>query len=316
MIHRLAPAFVLALLLAAAGCQHSRKRTIAVLPKCTSLLFWVSVHAGAAAAGRDFNVDILWNGPAMETDYTRQVQIFDSMIARHVDGIAVAAAERKALVASIDRAAMAKIPVTVFDSGLDSENYMSYVATDNVEAGRIGARALAKLLNGRGTVAVIKNAPGSQSTMDREKGFEDVLAKDYPELRLVATQYGMSDRAKSLAGAENILTAHPELDGFFASCEASSLGIAQALKSRGLNGKVKFVAFDSSDAMIEDLKSGTIQAMVVQDPFKMGYTAVKTLVDKLNGAEPAKRVDLNARVIARADLEQPDVQKLLKPDLK
>lgn len=299
-----------------AGCNRDRRKIIAVVPKATSHLFWLSVQAGAFAAGKEFNVEVLWNGPALETDYSRQIQIVDSMIARRVDGIAVAAAERMALVQSIDRAAQEKIPVTVFDSGLDSDNYMTYIATNNYEAGQMAARTLAKLIGDKGQVAIVMHAPGSQSTMDRERGFEETVAKEFPKIHIVASQFGLSDRAKAMAAAENILTANTNLDGLFASSEPSSVGTALALKSRGLSGKVKFVSFDSSDSMIEDLKGGTIDAMVVQDPFKMGYEAVKSLVDKLSGRQPPKRVDLHARVIMKDDLEKPEVRELLSPDLK
>lgn len=125
-----------------ASCRGNRKRKIAVIPKATSHVFWLSVQKGAFAAGEEFGVDILWNGPPQETEYARQIQIVDSMVAQRVDGIAIAAAERKALVSCVERAVAAGIPVTVFDSGLDSQNYLSYVATDNVEAGRLGARTL------------------------------------------------------------------------------------------------------------------------------------------------------------------------------
>ena len=274
------------------------------------------MRAGAEAAGQKFGVEVLWNGPPLETEYDRQMQIVDSMIAQHVDGLAVAAAERKALNRSLDRAAEMGIPVTVFDSGVDSTNYMTFIATDNYEAGRMGARELAKLVGGKGKVAMLMHTPGSASTMDRERGFDDVMKNEFPAIQVVARQFGMSDRSKAMGAAENILTAHPDLNGIFASSEPSSIGAALALKSRGLSGKVKFVSFDSSDTLIEDLKGGTIDAMVVQDPFKMGFEAVKTLVDKLNGATPPKRIDLPARVIHKADLDQPDVHDLLYPDVK
>jgi ribose transport system substrate-binding protein len=299
--------------LAFPGCNRNNKKVIAVIPKGTSHLFWVSVQTGAQAAGKEFGVEIVWNGPAQETEYSRQIQILDSMVARHVDGIVVAANERKALVGSIDRAAAAGIPLTVFDSAVDTTNYLSYVATDNVEGGRLGARTLGNLLAGRGKVAMIMHAPGSASTMDRENGFNEVMAKEFPNIQVVASQFGMSDRAKAMAASENILTAHPDLDGIFASSEPSSVGAALAIKSRGLSGKVKLVAFDSSDGMIEDLKGGTINAMVVQDPFKMGFEAVRTVVDKLNGKTPPKRVDLAARVIRKEDLEKPEIKQLLSP---
>jgi ribose transport system substrate-binding protein len=306
----------LASLLLLSSCQTSKKKRIAVVPKATSHVFWLTVRSGAEAAGQKYGVEMIWNGPPAETDYDRQMQIVDSMIAQHVDGLAVAAAERNALNRSLDRAAQLGIPVTVFDSGVDSTNYMTFLATDNYAAGQMGARELAGLVGGRGTVAMVMHAPGSASTMDRERGFDDVMKSDFPQIKVVARQFGMSDRSKAMAAAENILTAHPDLNGIFASSEPSSIGASLALKSRGLSGKVKFVSFDSSDSLIEDLKGGTIDAMVVQDPFKMGFEAVKTLVDKLNGVTPPKRVDLPARVVHKADLDKPDVHELLYPDVK
>lgn len=304
-----------ALVLALGGCRGAKKKIIGVVPKATSHIFWVAVQAGALQAGRDFGVDVAWNGPPQETEYDRQIQIVDSLVARRVDGLAVAPTERKALIGSIDRAVALGIPVTIFDSGLDSTNYMTFVATNNYEAGQMGARRLAALVNGRGKAAMILHAPGSASTMERERGFEEVLAKEYPNIRIVARQYGMSSRAQSMAATENILSAHPDLDGLFASTEPSSAGASLALKARGLAGKVKFVAFDFSDSMIEDLKGGTIAAMVVQDPFRIGYEAVKTLVDKLHGRTPEKHIDLSARVVAQADLDKPEIKAILFPNL-
>jgi ribose transport system substrate-binding protein len=295
------------------SCGVSRKKTIGVVPKATSHLFWVSVKTGTEAAARELGVDVQWNGPATETDYSRQIEIVDSMIARHVDGLAIAAQDRTALDASLDRAARAGIPVTIFDSGVDSTNYMTFVATNNFEAGQLAARKLGELLRGKGRIAMVLHVPGSFSTMERERGFEDSMAKEFPGIQVVQKQYGMSDRSKALAATENILTANPNLDGIFGSTEPSSIGAALALKSRALAGKVKFVAFDFSDAMVADLKAGTIDALVAQDPFRIGYEAVKTLVDKLHGTTPPKRIDLSARVITKADLDKPEIKALLNP---
>jgi ribose transport system substrate-binding protein len=272
-----------------------------VIPKATSHLFWLSVEKGARAAGEQLNVELVWSGAAAETDYARQIEIMESMINRGVDAIAVAAAERKALNQSLERAAAAKIPVTVFDSGVDSENYLTFVATNNYEAGKMAARTLAELIGGAGKVAMVMHAPGSASTMDRERGFTDAL-KEFPKMALAASQFGMSDRAKALAAAENMLTANPDLNGMFGSSEPSSVGISQALKARGLAGRVKCVAFDSSDGLMQDVRDGVVQALVVQDPFKIGFEAVKTLVDHLNGKTPPKRIDLGARVLRKADI--------------
>jgi ribose transport system substrate-binding protein len=305
----------LAALLLLTACNQSRKKQIAVIPKSTSSLFFQPVHAGANAAGEEFNLEILWSGAASETDYSRQIAIVDSMITRHVDGLAIAASERNALNHSLERAAAANIPVTIFDSGVDSKDYMTFVATDNVEAGRMAGRKMGELLGGKGTVALILHAPGSYSTMDRENGFKEVIAKTYPGIHIVAEQYSGGDRAKAMGVSEDILTVHGDLSGMFGSSEPCAVGAAQALKARGLAGKVKLIGFDASEGLIKDLKDGVFDALVVQDPFKMGHEAVRTLADKLAGKSPEKRLDLNAVVVTRADLEKPDIHALLYPDL-
>ncbi|MBI3683655.1 MAG: substrate-binding domain-containing protein [Acidobacteria bacterium] len=300
--------------LGAAGCKRERKRLIGVVPKATSHLFFMSVHAGVQAAAREYGVEVNWNGPQEETDHARQIQIVDAMVARRVDALAISATDQTALVASVRRAIDSGIPVTVFDSGLAIEDYVTFVATDNYQAGKTGARKLAELIGGRGKVALLMHKPGGKSTGDREKGFDDVMAEEFPQIQIVARQFGMADRAKSRAAAENILTAHPDLDGVFASAEANSIGAVQAIQSRGLAGKLKLVTFDFSDAHVDALKNGTIHVMLVQDPFRIGYEAVKSLAVKLAGQTPGKRLDLPARVIVKDDLARPDVQALLFPE--
>ncbi len=298
-----------------AGCSRQGKLVIGVVPKGQAHIFWQTVHAGAVAAGRELGVDIRWNGPSMETEFSRQVQIVESMINGRADGIVLAPTDRVALVSVVERAAREKIPVAIFDSAIDTENYVSFVATNNYGGGQMAARRIGEILGGKGDVAMLMNMPGSASTQEREKGFEDTLAKEFPAIRIVARQFGMSDRAKSLAVAEDILTAQTALHGIFASNEPGSVGAAQALKSRQLAGKIKLVAFDSSPTLVDDLKGGVIDSLIVQDPFTIGYTAVKAVVAKLRGETPQRRIDLQARLLTGADLDKPEVKQLLNPDL-
>ena len=308
---------LLALLAVGAGaCNRSAEKQIAVIPKATSSVFWQSVQAGVNAAAQEFHVKVLWNGPPQETDYSRQIEILDSMIARHVDGIAIAASDRDALSNSLHRAAEQQIPVTIFDSGVTSKDYMTFLATNNFEGGQKAARKLSDLLHGKGTVAEIMHAPGSASTTERERGFEEVMAREFPNIHIIAKQFSMSDQARALAVTEDILTANPKLDGIFASSEPSSVGAAQALKSRGLAGRIRLVGFDASPALIDDLQDGTIDALVAQDPFRLGYEAVGTLARKLKGDQPPKQVALPATVISKSDLSRPEIHALLYPDLK
>ena len=274
----------------------------------------MSVHAGVEQAAHDFRVSVLWNGPYDETDYNRQIQIVDAMVARQVDGLAISATDERALVAPLERAIKAGIPVTIFDSGVRIENYVSFIATDNYQAGATAARLLAALIGGKGEVAMVMQKPGGTSTVLREQGFADTIAREFPAVRIAARQFGMADPARSRAAAENILTGHPDLAGMFASSEASSIGTIHAIRSRNLSGKIKLVTFDSSEDHLQALRDGTIDVMLVQDPFRLGYEAVKSLAAKLSGRTPARRLDLPARAIVRADLDKPDVRALLSPE--
>lgn len=295
------------------ACTRSVQRVIGVVPKATSHLFFVAVHAGVNRAAADANVKALWNGPNDETDYARQIQVVDAMIAQRVDALAISATDERALSGPVERAIRSGIPVAVFDSGVNVEDYVSFVATDNHGAGCTAARLLAGLCGGKGKVGMVMQKPGGTSTGLRERGFDETLAKEFPGITVAGRQYGMADAARSLAAAENILTANPDLAGLFASSEASSLGSIQALSSRGRAGRVKLVTFDTSDAHIEALKNATIDVMLVQDAFQIGYQTVHSLTEQLAGRTPARRVNIPARVIRKADMDNPDVQALLKP---
>jgi ribose transport system substrate-binding protein len=306
---------LMVVLLACGRVSHQPRKVIGVVPKGVAALFWQSLHAGVMSAGRDFNVEVLWNGPSIETDYSRQIQIVDAMISRHVDGLAISASDHTALNGVIERASRVGIPVTVFDSGVDTTDYMTFLATNNPAAGEMAARKVAELLHGKGEIAMVMHVPGSVSTGDREARFEEVLKRDFPGIHIAARQFGSDDRAVARAAAENILSAHPRLSAIFASAEAGTLGAALALKARGLAGKVRMVGFDSSYELVEDLKSGVVDALVIQDPFRIGYETVRTLVDQLGGKIPPKRIDLSARVITRIDLDKPEVKAMLFPNL-
>lgn len=298
------------------GCKRSEKRVIGVAPKGTSSIFWQSVQAGALAAGREFDVEIQWNGPPEETEFARQIQIVDSMINAQVDGIVLSPTEGRGLVSVVDRAMSLGIPVTIFDSAIETDNYVSFVATNNLEAGRMAAARVAELLSGSGQVAMVKHVPGSRSTGDREQGFEQAISEQHSGLKIVAQQFCMSDRARALRVAEDMLTAQPGLNAMFSSSEAATVGAARAVRSRNAAAQVKLVGFDSSPGQIQDLKDGVINSLVVQDPFQIGYLGVKTIVQKLDGETPPKQIDSPARIVTAADLEKPEIQKLLNPELE
>jgi len=281
------------------SCARRGLPRIAVVPKATAHLFFVSIHGGVDRAAKEFGVEVLWNGPNEETDHARQIQIVDAFVAQRVDGLAISATDERALVAPLERAIAAGIPVSVFDSAVNLENYVTFVATDNFAAGCLAAQEIGRLLQGQGIAAMVMQKPGGASTGLRERGFEQTLAKEFSGVRLVARQFGMGDRARSRAAAENMLTAHSGLQAMFGSSEAASIGILQAVESRGLAGKVKVVTFDNSDVHRAALNAGFLDVMLVQDPDRIGYEAVRSLALKLRGETPARRLDLPVRRITR-----------------
>ena len=298
-----------------AGCGRGRRKTIAVIPKANADLFFITVRTGAEGAARDLHVSLNWSGPDVETDYSRQIEILDSMIARRVSALAISATDDRALVDPVERVIRAGIPVTIFDSAVNINNYVSLIATDNHAAGCTAARQLAALLPGKSTIAMMMQKPGGVSTELRERGFEETIRSEFPRLTIVARQYGMGDRARSMGLAENILAAHPDLNGIFASSEACSIGAIRAIRARGLSRRIKLITFDVSDIHVEALRDGTASVMLVQDAYRIGYEAVNSLAMKLAGQMPSRRLDIPARIVTQASLDLPDVQALLKPAL-
>lgn len=295
--------------------QSSSKKLIAVIPKGANHIFWQTVHAGALKAASEYGLEILWNAPRLEVDSSRQIAIVDNMISRRVDGIVLAPVDENALVAVVERATDSGIPVAIFDSAIKTDKIISYVATDNYQAGVMAGKRMIEILGGQGKVGVIGFMPGSASTMAREQGFLDTVDRE-PRIEVLGVRYPMADRAKALAEAENMLTAHPDLAGLFADNESSTDGTVQAVKQRDAVGKVKIVGFDASTELVENLKSGVIDSIVVQDPFKMGYESTKAVAVQLAGGQPIENMDSGAHLLLPGNVDTPEMQEIVFPDIQ
>jgi ribose transport system substrate-binding protein len=307
-------ALLLLLLVFSGACNRTHETTIAVIPKASADIFWQSVHAGAVKGAREDHVNLIWDGPPNETDIAGEMQIVETMVNRQVDAIALAPSDRAAFKIVVNRAAAAQIPVIIYDSGIDGGNYVSFVATDNYAGGELGADRMGKILNGRGNIVMIKTTPGGASTTAREDGFRHELQTKFPGIHILDERFGMAVIAQSLTVAENMLTAHPNLDGIFCSNESGSTGAAQAVKERG--SKVRIVGFDSSPILIQELQDHIIDSLVIQDPFRMGATALDEAVKAARHEKLPKRLFLAPRLITAADLSDPSVQQQLHPDLQ
>jgi ribose transport system substrate-binding protein len=306
-----------ALLLALTACSggagggHGGKPRIAVVPGSTAYFYWGSLHAGAQAAGQQLGADILWNGPASQTDVTGEINILQNFITQQVDGIAFVANDTKALQSVVDSANGAHIPIVSADSGIDPQR-IPLVATDNIGAAGKAADYLAQDLGGTGKIATLPYLATSLTNQQRMRGFTDALAK-HPGIQVVASQYTQGDvnTAQSVMG--DILTAHPDLNAVFAGNEPGVVGAIRAIQSRGLAGKVKLVGFDNAPDEVTALRNGQVDALVVQNPYKIGFESVRLLLDMIHGKQPPASVDTGAVIATKANMNQPDIAKLLNP---
>jgi len=287
-------------------------RSIAVIPKGTTHIFWQSVHRGAEKAGEEAGVKIFWNGPERESDRDKQIQIVNDFIVRKVSGIVLAPNDSKALVPVVEKVNAKGIACAIIDSGIDTDKYVSFVATDNYQGGVIAARRMGKILNGKGKVIVVKYMPGSASTTKREDGFIDTIEKDFPGIEIVDAKYGMDTPETALQATEDLLTKNAELDGLYACNASTAVGAARALVTQGRMDKIKMVGFDTEEALVDALVAGVIDSLVAQNPYKMGYEGVKAVLARLDGKEVQKRIDTGVVLITLENLETPEIQALLK----
>jgi ribose transport system substrate-binding protein len=310
------PALLLGAALAACGgAADDGVRTIAVIPKGTTHEFWKSVHAGAELAARDLGVEVIWKGPLKEDDRTAQIQVVEDFIVRGVDGIVLMPLDDQALVAPAEEAAARGIPVVVGDSDLAWDGRVSFVATDNLQGGRMGGDELARLVGERGEVLMMRYAEGSASTTEREEGFLEAMAV-YPDIEVVSSnQYAGATVESAYQTAENLLNSFPDVDGIFCPNESAAFGMLRALQDAGRAGEVRFVGFDASEKLVEGLRSGAVDALVLQNPVAIGEISVRVLVDHLDGKPVDGRVDTGVSLATPENLDSPEIQDLIAPDL-
>jgi ribose transport system substrate-binding protein len=291
-------------------------KRIAVIPKGTTHVFWKTVEAGARKAADEAGVEMIWKGPLKEDDRAEQIKVVEQFVSEGVDGICLAPLDTDALARPVTTAMGRNIPVVIFDSSLKGEagkDFVSYVATNNTKGGEMAGEQLAKLLGGKGKAVLLRYSQGSGSTGEREEGFLRTVKAGGITL-LVENRYGGATVAQAKGEAMKLVDQLKQADGVFAPNESSTLGLLGALRDNGLAGKVKFVGFDATPPLVEALQKGEIHALIAQDPQRMGYLAVQTIVKKLNGETVEPVVDTGVRLITQDSLKDPEVRKFLNLD--
>src|SRR6267142_7177912 len=304
------------------GAGAKKKLSIAVIPKGTTHEFWKSIHAGANKAAQELSaqgtlVEVIWKGPLREDDREQQIQVVEGFVSQGVYGIVLAPLDNHALVRPVEEAKRAGVPTVIIDSGLESNQIASFVATDNRKGGSLAADRMGQLLNGKGKVLLLRYMEGSASTQDREAGFVQELKEKYPGIELISSgQYAGATRDTAKRASENLLNRYgDQLQGIFTPNESSTAGMLLALQDINKAGKLMFVGFDASDPFIEAMKTKQLHGIVVQNPFNMGYLGVRTMVEALQGKNVGKRIDTGVTMVTLDNLNSPDIQTLLHPPL-
>jgi ribose transport system substrate-binding protein len=291
---------------------------IAVVPKSVGNEYWSAVQAGAMKARAELAaegvaVEILWKGTEREDQIDQQKEIVADFVAQKVSALVLAPMHTQQLVSSVEAATQAKIPVILIDSSVNTTKVVSIVATDNYRAGMLAGRCLVKAIGAKGKVLLLRFQPGHSSTAPRERGFLDTLQK-FPGIEVVSSdQFSGATTETGRKAARALLDQFgASLNGVFTPNLISTSGMLRALRETGLAGKVAFVGFDASAEHIDALRKGEMQGVVVQQPFMMGYTGVRTAVAAVQGKMVDTEIAAEAELVTKENLETPEIQRLLR----
>ncbi len=318
-VFRYIPAFVLTVV-SASGCggggPSPDRPAIAVIPMGTTHEYWKAIHAGAVGAAGEFGVDIIWKGPLKEDDLDEQIQIVETFISRGVDAIVLAPLDSRALVRPVMEAKSKGIPTVIVDSALEGDSHVAFVSTDNYRGGVIGAEHLGGLMQGTGKLTLVRVNEASASSTNREEGFLAAIRGRFPGIEILSdNQYAGITTETAYRTCENLLNRFPDVEAIFTPNESTTFGCLRALQDRGLAGKVLFTGFDSSEKLIEALERRELHGLVVQNPLRMGGESVRIAAACIAGQPFEKRIDTGAVVATPDNMNEPEINALLRPDL-
>ncbi|HUQ78539.1 MAG TPA: ABC transporter substrate-binding protein [Patescibacteria group bacterium] len=287
------------------------KPYIAIVSKGSQHQFWQAVQKGATDEAAAKGATITYEGPASESEVDKQLTMLQTALDKKPAAICFAALDSKAAGPLLQKAKDAKIPVVGFDSGVDSEIPVTTVSTDNIAAAGEAADQMAKLIGDAGKVAVIVHDQTSQTGTSRRDGFVNRMKEKHPNIQVVAIEYGAGDPVKSADLAKTIMTANPDLKGFFGANEGSAKGILNALKETGKEGKVVAIGYDSGQQQIDAVKSGVMAGAITQNPVGIGAKCVDAALDAIAGKTVEKNIDTGYFYYDKANIDKLEIAAVL-----
>ncbi|GAB7049767.1 ABC transporter substrate-binding protein [Catenuloplanes indicus] len=298
------------------GVGNAAGTRIDVIIKASDSSFWQVMVAGANNAAADFGIEVSTFGPTSETNIDEQVQLVENSVSRGVDGLVLAANSSSALNSAIDRARQAGVKVITVDSRVTTATE-GFIGTDNVKAGAQAGRRMCELLTAAnrttGAILIESSVAGIQSLTDRDAGFRQGLAEKCPRVDATQQRYNNNDINTAAAQVNDALTANRELLGVFADNNTSGVGAARAVKDNAAADRVPVVAFDSDPQENAALADGSIDALVVQNPYFFGYQGVLAAAMAAAGRIPPADIDPGAVVADQRNRTEPAVRALLEP---
>ena len=288
--------------------QHS----VVLIAKSTRTEFWLSVFAGAEAAATEYNVKLTIIGPETEEDYEAQNAMVERAVQQKAEAIVFSAIDFENNAGAIDAAAQAGVQVVAIDSSVDSAAVKTYIGTDNYAAGRMAAQAALGRVEGTLCVGIVNYDVSSANGQEREHGAKDAF-EESGRTESVAVINTLAEAETAQADTAALLAEHPEINVLLAFNEPTSVGAAQAVRDLGLSEQVFLVGFDSNVVTVDCLQEGSVDALVVQNPYAMGYLGVESAYRLLSGRnkEVERVVDTSTRIVDRENLFSIDSQKAL-----
>lgn len=305
---------------AGAFAQDAHKFNIVLVPGLTTDDFYITMNRGAQAAAKAFGVNVSFQGPE-EFDPVRQTPVLDAVIAKHPDAILIAPTDSTQMIEPMRRAEKAGIPVITVDTYIGNGNYqtgsgnadfpISYIASDNVEGGRIAARAMAKAIGDKGSVYISNVRPGISTTDQREQGFKAEMKENHPNITVLDTQYNDDDASKAASQFEAVYARHQDLKGVFGANVFSAIGAANGVQQTKVEDKVQVIAFDAPQSTVDNLKNGLVDEAIAQHPATIGWYGVATAYAYLSGEAVPPKIGTGFTVINKDNYKDKDIAKFI-----
>ena len=295
----------------APAADTTAKPYIPVISKGFQHQFWQAVKAGSEQAAKDLNVDITFEGPESEAQVDKQYEMIQAALAKNPAALCLAAVDSKAMIPLLEEAKAKGIPVIGFDSGVDSDIPLSTATTDNIAAAGLAADKMAELIGGSGKVAVLVHDQTSRTGIDRRDGFVNRMTEKYPDIEIVNVDYGAGDHLKSTDIAKAIVQANPDLKGYFGANEGSIIGVLNAVKELGKEGKIVVIGYDSGQQQLDAIMSGAEAGAITQNPVGIGYKCVEAAVKAINGETLPKIIDTGFFWYDKTNIDSAEIKPLL-----